>query len=215
MAALIGGGGNAAIALLAVFAAMVVSNIATHFQHIETKGNGTKTWKCLSCLKCITCMGDMKLKHHVGQVEGCGVQVFPNPHGEMQKVYRAELEAAAKKKRDSEPTPDPSSPTSPSKKGPAGVANFFGKAAKVEADQSVIMWLASHGLSPLCATGEYFLDMLRKTASAGPGYAPPNRQQMGTDSHGHGLGSVLQEALDRTRAAVTQLMAQLVHTKVI
>jgi hypothetical protein len=198
-----------AAALTLIFAGMVVSKIATHFELIESKDNGSKIYKCLSCLKVITCTGDKKLKAHVAGKEGEGVTCCPTPNPAMREWYKKELSEGSPTKRPSS-TAEGSSVGSPPK--PGSIAHSFGAASKVEADQSIVSWLAWAKLPPYITASPYFKSMLRQTAEAGPSYVPPNTHAMGMDRGK--LGHVLQVALDRVREKAAVGMQALKFIKV-
>jgi hypothetical protein len=173
-----------------IFGAMVVSSIVTHFVSISTKSNGTKTWQCLSCKKSMTVMGEAKLKYHVAQVEGGGVSVCRNPHPAMRDRFRKEL---SDKKRAAEDVTSESCSSS----GPGALENAFGGSARLEADESIVNWLAFSKLPPNVTSSSFFKVMLQKTRAAGVSYGPPSRESMGMDRGK--IGSVLQLALDHAR----------------
>ena len=155
--------------------------------------------------------GDLKLKHHVAQVEGGGCLLCPNPNPAMKKVFKAELEARAQKKRSSL-TADDSYSSSSSKAPNTGIMAAFGKAGRKEADQAILNWLASSGLPPYAVEGFYFKDMLKKTRDAGPTYQPPDRRSLGQVNNV--LGHVLQEGVDRIRELRSSDLVPVQHVKV-
>jgi hypothetical protein len=205
---------EAGAGLLAVlFAGMVTLTIASHFELVTTLSNGTKKWRCLVCKKEFTCQGDKKMKYHVARVPGGGVDLCPNPHPEMRAHFKSEIDtlnaaSTAKRAATTEAVPTRIS-------GQPGIASAFGSVAKTEADQSILSWLAFAQLPPYIVNTELFKSMLKKTAQAGPGYLPPERHFLGMAKGGIGrLGAVLQEGLDRARAATKLKMAGLKHIKV-
>jgi hypothetical protein len=201
---------GAALAML--FAGMIVTKILTHFELLSSNARNTsKKYQCLTCNKVMIVAGDMKLKHHVAQVEGGGCSLCPNPNPAMKKAFKAELEARAQKKRSSL-SADASCSSSSPKAPNTGIMTAFGKAGRKEADQAILNWLASSGLPPYAVEGFYFKDMLQKTRGAGPTYQPPNRHSLGRVNNM--VGHVLQEGLDRIRELRSADLAPVQHVKV-
>jgi hypothetical protein len=137
---------GAAIAMLS--AGMIVTKILTHFELLSSNARNTsKKYQCLTCNKVMILAGDIKLKHHVAQVEGGGCSLCPNPNPVIKKAFKAELEACAQKKRSSL-SADASCSSSSPKAPNTGIMTAFGKAGRKEADQAILNWLASSGLPP-------------------------------------------------------------------
>ncbi len=70
------------------------------------------------------------------------LEVCPNPNPEMKRIYKHEIEQRSEPK------------TSSAARGGAIVA-AFNIAGKMDADESVVNWLAAHNLPPLVVTGEF------------------------------------------------------------